>query len=386
MTISETPADEPCPVCLSRGLKDLCDPWRGQSLISDMQTTPARLGRAACTTCGLVRRRALPAVDEQRAVFDQAYSLFAEPPTEHMRKRQSTIAQWIIDLLGEVSPTNILEFGCGDGSLLEAFSAALPGASLRGVEPAPAAVKEARRRGVEVTRGFAEDLPVGTADLCLSVNVIEHVSQPLEFLRSMRESVVGDGLVVVACPDGDIPNYELLFHDHIFSFNRSALEVLCARAGLVVLKSEKAPPSIGPFQIVLARRARDDETPRQTINRDGLRVAAMKDAYLTAWSNLEDTLLTRMRDAERVFMFGNSDVTALLRVYAPAVWAATEACVIDGDPAAESFLDRPLRSYGSLPKSQTIILGVRPGSQDAVARRLEQDGHRVVQWNDVVEA
>lgn len=351
-----------------------------------MSTTPARLGRAACTTCGLVRRRTLPAADEQRAVFDQAYSLFAEAPTEHMRRRQAAIAQWIIDLLGASSPTKILEFGSGDGSLLEAFAAALPGASVRGVEPAPAAVKEARRRGIEVARGFAEDLPVGTADLCLSVNVIEHVSQPLAFLLSMRKSVVYDGLVIVACPDGDIPNYELLFHDHIFSFNRSALDVLFARAGLVVLKSEKAPPSIGPFQIVLARRARDGEAGLQTIDRDGLRVAALKDTYLTAWSNLEDTLLTRMGDAERVFMFGNSDVTALLRVYAPAVWAATEACIIDGNPAAGSFLDRPLRSYGSLTKSQTFILGVRPGSQDAVARRLVQDGHRVVQWNDVVEA
>lgn len=63
------------------------------------------------------------------------------------------------------------------------------------------------------------------------------------------------------------------------------------------------------------------------------------------WSNLGDTLLTPTGDAERVFMFGNSDVTAFMRVYAPAVW-----------------------SYRSLSKP------------------LAQDGHRLVQWNDVVEA
>ena len=385
MTVPERD-DDLCPVCLSHGLRDLCDPWRGQSLVSDMSTVPDRLGRAACVTCGLVRRRWLPTPDEQHAVFNQAYSLFAEAPSAHAQRRQAAIAQWITEALNGFAPTSILEFGCGDGSLLEAFAAAFPAASLRGVEPAPPAVQQARRRGIEVVAGFAEVAAAGVADVCLSVNVIEHVAQPLDFLRAIRDSVTADGWVVVACPDGDVPNYELLFHDHVFSFSRNALEVLCARAGLIVVGGRLAPTAIGPFQLVVARRARDGERPLAAIDRGGLRIAEAIDAYLAVWSELEEVLLARIGDAEQVYMFGSSDITALLRIYAPAVWALTRACVIDGDPATQTFLDRPLGSYASLQAPQTIVLGLRPGSQDAVARRLAADGHRIVQWNDVVSA
>jgi SAM-dependent methyltransferase len=380
------PDDEPCPVCLSRGLRDLPDPWRGRSLLSDMRTTPERLNRAACLRCGLVRRRRLPALEEQRAIFDNAYSLFSEAPTEYTCQRQAAMAAWVAEVLAGFRPASVLELGCGDGSLLEALGARLSVTDLRGVEPAPRSVAQARRRGVKVLDGFAEERFADRADFCLSVNVIEHVPRPLDFLRSMRDAVSAEGRVAVVCPDGDVPNYELLFYDHLYSFGRNALEVLCARAGLVALRAEKAPPALGPFHLVIARHARDGETPSLPVDAGGARIAAMKERYLLAWSTLQDVLQARIGEARGLVVFGNSDVAALLRVYAPAVWALADACVVDGQPANDCFLDRPLRGYGSLSAPEVIVLGVRPGSQDSVARRLAADGHRVVRWDDVVGA
>ena len=376
-----------CPVCLGRRFRDLSDPWRSGSLLSDMRTTPERLGRAACLRCGLVRRRHLPRLDEQRGIFDDAYSFVAGPPTEFVRRRQAALTTWMAGALAGFRPASVLELGCGDGSLLEALGVAWPGVSLRGVEPAARSVAEARRRGVQVSTGFAETLAFdGGADLCLSVNVLEHVPGPVEFLRSMRNAVSIDGRVVVVCPDGDIPNYELLIYDHLYSFGRHALEALCARAGLVALRTEKAPAVLGPFHMVVARPARDGETPQSAIDPEGSRVAAAKDAYLTLWSRLEDVLSERVGGATRIVMFGNGDVAALLRLYAPAVWALVAACVVDGEPDVDRFLDRPLYGYGSLSEPSVIVLGVRPGNHDIVATRLVGDGHRVVRWDDVVTA
>src|SRR4029077_3446920 len=97
-------------------------------------------------------------------------------------------------------------------------------------------------------------------------------------------------------------------------------------------------------------------------------------------------LRERIAGAASVVVFGNGDIAALLRIYAPAVWARAAACVVDGEPVANCFIDRPLRRYGSLPVPIVIVLGVRPGNHDVVARRLAADGHRVVRWDDVVSA
>ena len=376
--------DQACPVCLSQEFRDLGGPGRGCSLRSDMRTVPEPLGRVACLRCGLVRRRRLPHGEEQRAIYGDDYALFAELPTDHALRRQETMAAWMAEALGGFRPGSVLELGCGDGSLLEALRGHFPGAALRGVEPAPRSVAEARRRGVQVSEGFAEAAAMGSADLCVSVNVIEHVSRPLDFLRAMRDAIADGGRIALVCPDGDVPNYELLFHDHLYSYGRGAIEALCARAGLAVLAAGTAPSALGPFRIAIARIAGEEPSPDVGPCPDA--VAEMKEAYLRAWSTLGDVLRTRIGGAERVVVFGNGDVAALLRLYAPAVWALAEACVVDGEPPADRFLDRPLRGYRSLAAPEVIVLGVRPGNHEAVARRLAGDGHRVVRWDDIVAA
>jgi SAM-dependent methyltransferase len=326
-------------------------------------------------------------MDEQRAIFDEAYSLFTTEPTESTRRRQDAMARWIVDALDGFRPASVLELGCGDGSLLEALEAAVPGVTFRGVEPAPRSVAEATRRGVAVSTGFAEALSTGgAADLCLSVNVIEHVARPVDFLRSMRDAVTAGGQVAVICPDGDVPNYELLFYDHLYSMGRNALESLCARAGLVTLRTQKAPAALGPFHMVVARPALDHETPQPIVDPDDVRIAEAKDSYMVTWSRLEGILRERVGGAAPIVVFGNGDIAALLRLYAPAVWDMVDACAVDGRPATARFLDRRLRSYESLPAASVILLGVRPGNHEAVARRLTGDGHRVVRWDDVVAA
>jgi SAM-dependent methyltransferase len=332
-----------------------------------------------------VRRRCIPSSRAQRAIFCDDYSLFAEHATEHVRERQARLAAWILGALGDFRVGSAFEVGCGDGSLLEALNGLLPAASFGGIDPAPRSVTQAQRRGISVTTGFSEDISEHSADLCLSVNVIEHVPNTVEFLRSMRRSVSTDGRIVVVCPDGDVPNYELLFYDHLYSFESHSLASLCARADLIALQMKKAPPNLGPFQMVVARPAKD-ENPQAPITPASGALTAAKASYLRAWSRLENVLLERVGSADHIAVFGNSDVAALLRIYAPSLWACVEVCVIDSEPTADRFIDRPLRPCNSLPPGSSIVLGVRPGNHDAVACRLACKGYRVVRWDDILAA
>ena len=377
--------NQECPLCFGAGLTDLPDPWRGESLLSDLRTTTKRLGRAACARCGLVRRRFIPSSQAQRAIFGDDYSLFVQQPTKAIRERQARLAAWILETLDDFRFESVFEVGSGDGSLLEALRDLVPAVTLGGIDPAPRAVTRARSRGLSVTTGFAEDIAWQRTDLCLSVNVIEHAANPMDFLRSMRRSVSPGGRILVVCPDGDVPNYELLFYDHLYSLDSHSLASLCARSELIAMQIRKAPTSLGPFHMLVARPA-TEEKPQATINSPNITLTEAKASYLRAWSCLEDILLERVGNAERVVVFGNSDVAALLRVYAPKLWTLVQACVVDGEPGADCFVDRPLRAYGSLPQGSLIVLGVRPGNHEAVAGRLTHDGHRVVRWDDVIAA
>lgn len=381
----ETVDGKACPVCMGMASTELPDPWQGQSLFSDLSTTTNRLGRVACLQCGLVRRRCMPSLRVQRAVFGDEYSLHAHQANEHVRRRQAAVAEWILGSVGYFRVGSVLEVGCGDGSLLKALNSLLPEASFVGVEPAPQSVLQAQRRGFSVTQGFAEDISQHAADLCLSVNVIEHVPNSADFLRSMRRAISTGGRVVVVCPDGDFPNYELLFYDHLYSLESHSLASLCARAGLIALQLKKAPSSLGPFQMVVARPAQAEE-PEAPIHRANGALIAAKASYLRAWSTLDQVLLERVGNASRIAVFGNSDIAALLRIYAPSLWAQVEACVIDAEPIADRFIDRPLRLCSSLPQGSTIVLGVRPGNHETIASRLTSDGYRVVRWDDVIAA
>ena len=386
MTANIRVADgELCPVCFGADFVDLPDPWRGESLLSDLRTTTKRLGRAACLRCSLVRRRRIPLAQAQHAIFGDAYSLFSQQPTAPVRQRQTQLASWILEALGDFRPGKIFEIGCGDGSLLQALAELLPAASFSGIDPAPQSVAQAQSRGVSATTGFAEDIPARDADLCLSVNVIEHVPSPVDFFNSMRRSVASDGRIAVICPDGDVPNYELLFYDHLYSFDSNSLVSLCARADLIALQVTKAPVNLGPFHMLVAHLAKEIK-PQAVLTNANTALTEAKASYLHAWSRLDDILLERVGNSEHIVVFGNSDVAALVRVYAPSLWARVEACVVDGKPSVDCFVDRPLRAYSSLPHGSSIVLGVRPGNHGAVARRLAHDGHRVVRWDDIVAA
>jgi 2-polyprenyl-3-methyl-5-hydroxy-6-metoxy-1,4-benzoquinol methylase len=96
---------------------------------------------------------------------------------------------------------DLLEIGCGPGYLLdEARRAGI--AAVVGVDPNPWAVEEARRRGLEVHAGSIEAVPPGRAfDAAVMLDLLEHVSDPLPFLRRVRERLRPGGRVLIMTPN-----------------------------------------------------------------------------------------------------------------------------------------------------------------------------------------
>jgi 2-polyprenyl-3-methyl-5-hydroxy-6-metoxy-1,4-benzoquinol methylase len=105
------------------------------------------------------------------------------------------------------APQRVLDVGCGSGHLLASVREHLAEpAELIGVDYAPAAIRR-MRDVVPEARGIVAsifDLPagIGTFDLVLCTEVLEHVARPTDAVAALRQPLRDEGRVVVTVPDG----------------------------------------------------------------------------------------------------------------------------------------------------------------------------------------
>ena len=350
-------------------------------MLSDLRVLDVPLGKHACASCGLVKR---PSGVRER-LFESGYRLYDHAPgAVGESARQSVYAEWL-SVQGLGQRRSILDLGCGNGSLLLALRRWWPGAALRGLDPSHESVGRARDAGVDARCGRVGEVPLEPADLVVSVNVVEHVEDPVTFLQSMAALVSPDGSLLLACPDGGRAWLELLFVDHLWSFSAAHLGQLASHAGLKVVDWTAAPVALGSFQLVrLSREAANGPAAIPAPGADAL--IGAKDRYLRAWGSLEQDLLARAGDARSLACFGAGEAAALLRAYAPEVWRRVAVCLVDA-PEEATFGDVPvIDCVHRRGVDDPVLLGVRPEGQPAVAQRLLGAGCSVIRWDDRIAA
>jgi len=366
----------PCAVCGAAAWTPLPDPGP-QSMASDWRVVAEPLARHACGVCALARR--WPGAASSDALYRSGYELYAHAPGEaRERARQQQYAAWIAGAL-PAQPAQLLDVGCGNGSLLRALREHWPAARLLGCDPSAESVAHGAGVDLRLWQGTAADLPAdAVSDLVVSVNVIEHTHEPLAFLEGLRRATARDGWLAVVCPDGGRPNLELLFADHVFSFAPQHLRALAARAGLDVVRVSPAPGDLGPFQMIVARPA----ASATHVAAPRLEGTAARAAYLSAWASLDERLLERT--SEDVVCFGAGEAAGLLRAYAPRTWSRVHACTVDGQPSGR-FGALPIVPLDAVDGGATMLVGVRPFDQPRVAERLRARFPRVVTWYDLLD-
>jgi hypothetical protein len=250
---------------------------------------------------------------------------------------------------------------------------------MMGCDPSRESIAQGYGGELRLWTGTASNLPSDVSvDLIIAVNVIEHATDPMAFLASLRAALQPDGLIVIVCPDGAKPGLELLFVDHVFSFGREHLGTLLSRSGMQRLGASQAPHSLGAFQMAIGRRRDATQTralhapPRvDDVNR-----------YLERWQRLDAQLQAKIEGP--AVCFGASEAAGLLRAYAPRAWASVRACATDGSPKGR-FGDLPIIPIDAVNTDAQVLLGVRPADQSRLADRLAARFRRVVTWYDLVD-
>ncbi len=351
-------------------------------MASDLRVLDAPLGKAACVDCGLIARLTpLPA-----ALFASGYTLYAHPPGDARElARQRLYADWIAQQV-DAPPRAVLDVGCGNGSLLLALGALWPDTLLLGCDPSREAVGHGRAAGLELWAGTLDSRDV-SADLVVSVNVIEHATDAVAFLETVASRLQTDGSAVIVTPDATHPGVELLIADHQVSMTPDHLRAVMARAGFEVLRQTGAPPALGAFQMAVGSRTIRTPRTSRTLRTDRTSPTSSTSPasrqYLERWAAL-DAYLGEQTGGAALVCFGAGEAAGLLRAYAPQTWRRVRACAVDSAIPGSWFGDRPVVSLDDVASSESIVLGVRPEDQPAVAARLRAAGRPVAAWYDVV--
>jgi 2-polyprenyl-3-methyl-5-hydroxy-6-metoxy-1,4-benzoquinol methylase len=95
----------------------------------------------------------------------------------------------------------LLDIGCGSGLALQRMAEL--GWQVRGVDFDPAAVEIAKKKGLDVSLGMLADqaFPPDSFDAVTMSHVIEHVHDPLSFLRDCRRILKPGGHLVMVTPN-----------------------------------------------------------------------------------------------------------------------------------------------------------------------------------------
>ena len=112
------------------------------------------------------------------------------------------LAQEFVDVVDPTPGQQLLDVGCGPGSLTRLLVDRVGASAVAAVDPSEAFVEAARARlpGVDVRRAAAEDLPYadGTFDAALAQLVVHFMAEPVAGLREMARVTRGRG-VLAAC-------------------------------------------------------------------------------------------------------------------------------------------------------------------------------------------
>jgi len=196
-----------------------------------------------CASCGLGRTEA-PAFDPDRYYTEDYFNGQHADGYADYRGAEAVLrrefARTVEFIRARRDGGRLLEVGCAYGFFLQE---AKPFFDVAGIELAADAAAHAARSGLNVTTGVADEATLqrlGTFDVIVMLDVIEHLPDPLEMLGLLGRHLAPGGIVVVSTGDFASPVARLLGRhwrlmtppQHLWFFTPDSLGRMARSAGL----------------------------------------------------------------------------------------------------------------------------------------------------------
>lgn len=281
----------------------------------------------------------------------------------------------IVDRLAErrVLPATgrLLDFGCGNGGFLSAFSDCFPSWELDGAETDDRHIETLRRiSGFRHLYGVnAEELPENY-DVISLVHVLEHLEDPAPVLATLRSKANPGGFLLVEVPSWRTNPFAVMIADHASHFTPESLRMVVSAGGWN------------------CRRVHEDWVPKElsllsfydgeeSLPAPRLHYAEEKQALHSAVAWLAAT----MEEAKQIA--SSTDNFGLFGSAIAATWLYQGMpdrvrFFVDEDPqrAGRTHLGLPILSPGQVPADADVFVGVSPAIAPALLERLSSQPGR----------
>lgn len=238
---------------------------------------------------GLMRQRV---TRERIAVLEHAYHRGADVGYLNLDADPNPTNEFM-DFIGEANafPRTVLEIGSGGGAVAKRLT--MQGAEVTCIDPSPKAYDIAKNVAYRALRGTFPSPDIdGRYDMIVHSDVLEHVSDPIEFLQHHHNHLNPTGKIVFAIPDctdsirrGDV---SMALHQHLSYFDYDSITAVLGMAGFVPSSIVKARYTGSYF--VVAQAGSNNAVPSSLYREFGERADR---AMRRAQAMMADTIKTR---------------------------------------------------------------------------------------------
>lgn len=254
-----------------------------------------------------------------------------------------------------------LDIGCGNGALLRTCSHLLPEWTFSGLE-----LDDKNKEVIETIDRFealhtspVDQLP-GPYDVISIIYVLEHIIDPVVYVRQMMDKLSPTGLLLIMVPDFIRNPFDLLVVDHCSHFTNDTLKTLINLAGDDL---NAVPTDWAPKELTMVVQKSDNTNPAGTNNFD----IDLPEAYIK-WLN---TMISDARNlAQKPGKFGLFG-TALSSSW---LWNELDGRVdffVDEDPhrVGNKHMGLPIYHPSEVPEDSDVYLSISPAVSDKIRSR-----------------
>jgi 2-polyprenyl-3-methyl-5-hydroxy-6-metoxy-1,4-benzoquinol methylase len=235
-----------CHVCTADNIHLLSGFQNLKQVTSDAKPFAGSGILAICNSCHVVQKIIDDRWHQEAIAIYKNYSLYyqsntrdqiiIDPDSNLSNNRSEKIAHNLREFVNQGSGGKILDYGCGKGAFLTAFSSCYPRWDIFGADNG--LIQEEKIREIPRFKKYYSCEPEAINelfDVVSLIHVLEHVSGPIEFLKKIAGLINDDGIILVQVPNFSINQIDMVVADHCSHFNLSNLRYLMFESNLKIL-------------------------------------------------------------------------------------------------------------------------------------------------------
>ncbi|MFB5756667.1 class I SAM-dependent methyltransferase [Leptospira interrogans] len=283
-----------------------CKPWKRSGLLG------------ICKNCGTVQKRNDQVWREEVGEIYKNYSIYHQGngSEQVVFQNGSSLSRsrslQIISKLKEYGFLSnigkLLDIGCGNGGFLRSFQEIFPNWVNSGYE-----INEKYKEDVlnipNVVNFYSSDFSVikEKYDVITLIHVLEHLSEPLEYLNKVKDLLLPDGILLIEVPNFRENPFDLMIADHIVHYSLDALNLIVNKlGGEIVYQSENLIPReitiCISFSNLLKEKAKSEKVPPEVVDSN----LVITNEYIYNLEKFANTIVAESKTGTSLGIFGTS--------------------------------------------------------------------------------